>query len=56
MLAVTKSSVSIAIDEAIGTDLIRAIGSAQGIGRHRWDALAKAIHGPLVYLSFVMMA
>ncbi|UWQ85702.1 plasmid partitioning protein RepB [Leisingera caerulea] len=45
VLTVTKSSVSmaIAIAEAIGPDLIRAIGPAQGIGRPRWDALAKAI-------------
>lgn len=34
---------AIAIAEAIGPDLIRAIGPAQGIGRPRWDALAKAI-------------
>lgn len=45
VLTVTKSSVSmaIAIAEAIGGDLIRTIGPAQGIGRPRWDALAKAI-------------
>lgn len=45
VLTVTKSSVSmaIAIAEAVGPDLIRAIGPAQGIGRPRWDALAKAI-------------
>ena len=45
VLTVTKSSVSmaIAIAETVGPDLIRAIGPAQGIGRPRWDALAKAI-------------
>ena len=45
VLTVTKSSVSmaIAIAEAIGPDLARAIGPAHGIGRPRWDALAKAI-------------
>ena len=45
VLTVTKSSVSmaIAIAEAIGADLIRAIGPAPGIGRPRWETLAKAI-------------
>ncbi|MEY8799355.1 plasmid partitioning protein RepB [Leisingera sp. XS_AS12] len=45
VLTVTKSAVSmaIAIAETITPELIRAIGPAQGIGRPRWDALAKAI-------------
>ncbi|UWQ35711.1 plasmid partitioning protein RepB (plasmid) [Leisingera sp. M527] len=45
VLTVTKSSVSmaIAIAEAITPGLARAIGPAQGIGRPRWDALARAI-------------
>lgn len=45
VLTITRSSVSmaIAIAELIGRDLIRAIGAAHGIGRPRWDALAKAI-------------
>ncbi|KIC08790.1 Rep B partitioning protein/ParB [Leisingera sp. ANG-M1] len=45
VLTVTKSSVSmaIAIAEAVGPELARAIGPAQGIGRPRWDTLAKAI-------------
>lgn len=45
VLMVTKSSVSmaIAIAEAIGADLIAAIGPAHGVGRPRWEALAKAL-------------
>lgn len=45
VLTVTKSSVSmaLAIAETITPELIRAIGPAQGIGRPRWDALAKAM-------------
>ena len=43
VLTVTKSSVSmaLAIIDAIGADLARAIGPATGIGRPRWDALAR---------------
>ena len=50
VLTVTKSSVSmgLAIIESIGVDLVRAIGPAQGIGRPRWDALAKALDGSLI--------
>ncbi|WP_121062485.1 plasmid partitioning protein RepB [Chachezhania antarctica] len=45
VLTVTKSSVSmaIAIAGAVGADLARAIGPAPGIGRPRWEALAKAV-------------
>lgn len=45
VLTVTKSSVSmaLAIVEAVGADLARAIGPAHGIGRPRWEALAKSI-------------
>lgn len=45
VLTVTKSSISmaLAIAETITPDLIRAIGPAQGIGRPRWDTLAKAM-------------
>ena len=45
VLTVTKSAVSmaIAIADAIGTELATAIGPAHGIGRPRWEALAKAI-------------
>ncbi|MGY9046655.1 MAG: plasmid partitioning protein RepB, partial [Rhodobacterales bacterium] len=45
VLTVTKSSISMAISiaETIGTDLARAIGPAHGIGRPKWEALAKAI-------------
>ncbi len=50
VLTVTKSSVSMALSvvEAIGADLIRAIGPAHGVGRPRWDALARALEGTLV--------
>lgn len=45
VLTVTKSSISmaIAIVSAVGVDLVRAIGAAHGIGRPRWDALARTI-------------
>ncbi|RYG89955.1 plasmid partitioning protein RepB [Loktanella sp. IMCC34160] len=45
VLTVTKSAISmaIAIADMIGTDLIRAIGAAHGIGRPRWEALGRAI-------------
>ena len=45
ILTVTKSSVSmaIAIADMVGTDLIRAIGAAHGIGRPRWEAMGRAI-------------
>ena len=45
VLTVTKSSVSMALGviAALGSDLVRAIGPAHGIGRPRWDALAQAI-------------
>jgi ParB family chromosome partitioning protein len=45
ILTVTKSAISmaIAIADAVGADLIRAIGPAHGVGRPRWDGLAKAI-------------
>ncbi|WP_434291160.1 plasmid partitioning protein RepB [Celeribacter sp. SCSIO 80788] len=45
VLTVTKSSISMALTivEMVGSDLIRAIGPAHGIGRPRWDALGRAI-------------
>ena len=45
VLTVTKSAISMALSvvEAIGPDLIRAIGPAHGIGRPRWEALSKAL-------------
>ena len=45
VLTVTKSAVSMAISvvEALGVDLVQAIGPAHGIGRPRWEALARAI-------------
>ncbi|MGR3622425.1 plasmid partitioning protein RepB [Pseudophaeobacter sp.] len=45
VLTVTKSSISMAmaVVEMLGTDLIRAIGPAHGIGRPKWEALGKAI-------------
>jgi ParB family chromosome partitioning protein len=45
VLTVTKSAVSmaIAIVDIVGSDLVRAIGPAHGIGRPRWDALGRAI-------------
>lgn len=45
ILNVTRSAMSMAVSiaRAIGTDLARAIGPAQGIGRPRWEALAKEI-------------
>ena len=45
VLTVSKSSISmaLAIVDAVGVDLIRAIGPAPGIGRPRWEALGKAI-------------
>lgn len=45
VLTVTRSSVSmaLAIIDMVTPDLARAIGSAQGIGRPRWEALGKGI-------------
>lgn len=45
VLNVTRSSVSmaLAIVETVGPDLAAAIGPAHGIGRPRWDALAKTL-------------
>lgn len=45
VLTVSKSAISMAINvvEAIGEDLVRVIGPAHGIGRPRWEALARAI-------------
>ena len=50
VLTVTKSAVSmgLAIVEAIGVDLIQAIGPAQSIGRPKWDAMAKALDGSVL--------
>ncbi|MGB0904766.1 MAG: plasmid partitioning protein RepB, partial [Mangrovicoccus sp.] len=45
VLTVTKSAISMALTvvEMVSPDLARAIGPAQGIGRPRWDLLAKNI-------------
>ncbi|WP_460275894.1 plasmid partitioning protein RepB [Celeribacter sp. ULVN23_4] len=45
VLTVTKSSISMALTivEMVGSDLIRAIGPAHGIGRPRWDGLGRSI-------------
>ena len=45
VMTVTKSSISmaLAIVDMVGTDLVRAIGAAHGIGRPRWEALGRAI-------------
>ena len=45
VLTVTKSSISMALGilETIGPDLATAIGPAHGVGRPRWEALARAI-------------
>lgn len=45
VLTVTKSAISMALGivETVTPDLARAIGPAPGIGRPRWDALARAI-------------
>ncbi|WP_432256431.1 plasmid partitioning protein RepB [Limimaricola sp. AA108-03] len=45
VLTVAKSAVSMAISiaETIGRDLATAIGPAHGIGRPRWEAMARAI-------------
>ncbi|KZY33799.1 plasmid partitioning protein RepB [Roseovarius sp. HI0049] len=45
VLTVTKSAISmaIAIVDIVGSDLVRAIGPAHGIGRPRWEALGRAI-------------
>ena len=45
VLTVTKSAISmaLAIVDSITPDLARAIGPAQGVGRPRWEALAKSI-------------
>lgn len=45
MLNATKStiSMSVTIAQAVGKDLIRAIGPAHGIGRPRWKSLAQDI-------------
>ncbi len=48
VLTVTKSAISmaLAIVDAVGTDLVRAIGPAHGIGRPRWEELGKALDAP----------
>ncbi|TNE63183.1 MAG: plasmid partitioning protein RepB [Rhodobacteraceae bacterium] len=45
VLTVTKSSISMALTivEMVGSELVRAIGPAHGIGRPRWDALGRSI-------------
>ncbi|MBY6092317.1 plasmid partitioning protein RepB [Maritimibacter alkaliphilus] len=45
VLTVTKSSISMALSiaEVVGRDLAEAIGPAHGIGRPRWEALARRI-------------
>ncbi|MDB9706992.1 plasmid partitioning protein RepB [Planktotalea frisia] len=50
VLTVTKSAVSmgLAIVDAIGVELIQAIGPAQNVGRPRWDAMAKSLETSLL--------
>lgn len=45
VLNTTKSAISMALSvaRAVGPDLARAIGPAPGIGRPRWEALARAL-------------
>ena len=45
VLNISKSAISMALSvvRAIGPDLARAIGPAHGVGRPRWEALAKEI-------------
>ena len=45
VLTVSKSSISMALSvaEMIGAELATAIGAAHGIGRPRWEAMARAI-------------
>lgn len=45
VLTVAKSAISmaLAVVDSIGVDLVRAIGPAHGIGRPRWEALARHI-------------
>ncbi|MCA0942648.1 plasmid partitioning protein RepB [Salipiger pacificus] len=45
VLTVSKSAISMALSvaELIGTELATAIGAAHGIGRPRWEAMARAI-------------
>jgi ParB family chromosome partitioning protein len=45
VLNVTRSAVSMAVSVAkvVGADLAHAIGPAQGVGRPRWEALAKGL-------------
>lgn len=45
VLTVTKSAVSMALSiaETIGEGLARTIGAAHGVGRPKWDALARAL-------------
>ncbi|MEM8654314.1 MAG: plasmid partitioning protein RepB [Pseudomonadota bacterium] len=47
VLTVSKSAISmaLAVVDMVSVDLARAIGPAPGIGRPRWDALARAIEG-----------
>ncbi|MXQ09714.1 plasmid partitioning protein RepB [Alphaproteobacteria bacterium GH1-50] len=45
VLTVTKSAISmaLAVVDSVGVELVRAIGAAPGIGRPRWEALARDI-------------
>jgi len=45
VLNVTRSTVSMSVSvaKAVGTDLAHAIGPAHGVGRPRWEALAKEL-------------
>ncbi|MFY0597832.1 MAG: plasmid partitioning protein RepB [Cognatishimia sp.] len=47
VLTVPKSAISMALSviDSVGTPLVRAIGAAHGIGRPRWEALAKNMRG-----------
>lgn len=59
VLNVTKSAISMALSVArsVGADLARAIGPAHGIGRPRWEALARDLDAAtLPYEDLVALA
>ncbi|MFK7837310.1 MAG: plasmid partitioning protein RepB [Sulfitobacter sp.] len=45
VLTVTKSAISMALNvvDTVGVDVVRAIGPAHGVGRPRWEALARGV-------------
>ena len=50
VLTVPKSAISMALSvvDAVGADLVRVIGAAHGIGRPRWETLAKNMRSSVV--------